>query len=157
MRICLIDANSDRPAEFAIALRNLEDRVEQIQVPIAIYMQPPPGLDAIFMTLPAAERWNSDFKSRQIQILRTTREDQAKGFPRFIVTGVNLGPEDPKDPVSQVGVVLREAIAAANDFNRTNAGAIEKLGFWVMDLTRGASVQQVAHLIRSAISPDLLG
>ena len=93
--------------------------------------------------------------SRQMQILRTTAEDQANGFTRFIITGVNLGPADPKDPVSQVGIVLMEAIRAAGDFSKRNGEPIEKLGFWVTNLTRGVSVQQAAHLIRSAISERL--
>jgi hypothetical protein len=157
MKICLIDADTDRLAELAVQLRHLGDCVEQIQVPVAIYTRPPTGLDAIFMTLPAAERWKPDFKSRRMQILRTATEDQAKGFPRFVVTGVDLRPEDPQDPVSQVGIVLKEAITAANEFSKSSAGTIETLGFWVMDLTRGVSVQQVAHLIQSAISSEQLG
>ena len=36
-----------------------------------------------------------------MQILTTSDKDHAEGFPPFIVTGVNLQPEDPKDALSQ--------------------------------------------------------
>jgi len=54
----------------------------------------------IFLTFPAAEKWNPNFRSREAQVLSTSADEQKKGFRPLIVTGANLQPEDPKDPLS---------------------------------------------------------
>ena len=116
-------------------------------------MLPPPGLDAVFMTLPAAERWRPDFKSRKAQVLTTSRDDQENGFPPFVVTGVNLTAEDPKDPVSQARIVLEAALDEVTDYNNRNDGRIASLGFWVTTFTRdGVTTSQLSELLHEILS-----
>jgi hypothetical protein len=120
--------------------------VEVIEVEKAVYMHPPRGLDMIFMTLPAAERWRPDFRSREAQILKTSLEDQKKGFPPLIVTGINLTDAASIDSVSQVRIVLETVIAAVIGYDK-DCKAIDCLGFWVMDLTRGVTMKQLSVLL----------
>lgn len=134
MKILLIDDNEERLNELAHLLRDVPD-VGLMKVEKAIYMKPPAGLDAVFLTLPAAERWNPNFRSRDMQILRVPKEDQQVGFPRMVITGVNLRPEDPQTPLAQVRIVLEEAVAAARAYNQQNPDQIKTLGFWVSTLT----------------------
>lgn len=150
MKISLIDAATERLSELRQALKDLP-AIQFIEVQKAFYMCPPRGLDMIFMTLPAAERWGPDFKSREAQILTTSSEDQDKGFPPFIVTGVNLTAEDPKDPLSQVKIVLEAALAAVKIHNDKNTRKINDLGFWAMDLTRGVTTNQLSALLHRTL------
>jgi hypothetical protein len=153
MKIRLIDANRERLAELREALKDLP-AIELVEVREAIYLRPPPGLDMIFMTLPAAEGWGPNFRLREAQILTTSRQDQERGFPPFIITGVNLTAADPKDPVSQVRIVLESTLVAARIYNDQNGGRIKDLGFWVMDLTRGVTTTQLSELLHQILLTD---
>jgi hypothetical protein len=146
MRIRLIDSNKERLAELGRAVADLP-AIELQRVQQAVYVRPPSGIDMIFMTLPAAERWNPDFKSRQAQIIATSADDQQKGFPPLIVTGVNLTAEDPKDPVSQARIVLESVLGAVQRYNDRNSGVVKVVGFWLMDLTRGVTTDQLSDLL----------
>ena len=148
MKIWLIDSNIERLAELEQLLHDCPF-YRCVQVPQAIYNKPPAGLDMIFLTLPAAEKWNPNFRSREAQILSTSADEQKKGFPPVIVTGVNLQPNDPKDPLSQVRIVLETAIGAARAYNLENGYRIQNFGFWLMDLTRGVKVGELAQLLHA--------
>jgi hypothetical protein len=82
--------------------------------------------------------------------LKTTPEDQKQGFPPLIVTGVNLTNADPKDPASQVRIVLETAIAAAKKHDK-DVRTIGYLGFWVMDLARGVTTKQLSELLHQVL------
>jgi hypothetical protein len=151
MRIRLIDSNKERLAELGRAVADLP-AIELQWVQQAVYIRPPSGLDMIFMTLPTAERWNPDFKSREAQIIATSIDDQQKGLPPLIVTGVNLTVQDPKDPVSQVRIVLESVLSAVRRYKDRNSGVVEVLGFWVMDLTRGVTTDQLSDLLHKELS-----
>ena len=153
MKILLIDENEERLAHLRQALKDLPD-IEMVRVREAVYLRPPPGLDMLFMTLPAAERWKPDFRLRKAQVLKTSRQDQEGGFPPVIITGVNLTPEDPQDPASQVRIVLKSALLAAKIYNENNGAQVGNLGFWVMDLTRGITTQQLSRLLHEVLSID---
>ena len=117
MKILLIDANEERLRAIKESLRDLP-QVGYVKVDKAVYVSPPLGLDMIFMTLPAAEEWNPDVTSRAAQILETSSRNREKGFPPFIVTGVNLATEDPKDSLSQVRIVLESVLEATSVVRR---------------------------------------
>ncbi len=81
-----------------------------------------------------------------MQILATSPEERASGFPTYIITGVNLTAADPQDSVSQVRIVLEETLAAVRNFNDKSEYKIDTVGFWVMDLTRGVTLEQLSEL-----------
>src|ERR1041385_1202129 len=53
-----------------------------------------PELDALYLTLPAAERWNPRLLFYESQVLKTQTEDN--GWPRYIVAGIAMKPDDPR-------------------------------------------------------------
>jgi hypothetical protein len=96
-------------------------------------MDPPPSnIDAIWLTLPAAEQF-APFKSLlevgKAEVLRTTPEDQTKGFPRFVVTGVVMGPQHTRGPLAETKLVLSAALQAVAEFNHQHPGSIRRLAF----------------------------
>jgi hypothetical protein len=145
VKIFLIDDNRQRLQELETLLHD-RPAVATLWVEKAIYMRPPAGLDAVFLSLPAAEKWGPDFRSRQMQILTTREKDRLEGFPPFIITGVNLGPDDPKDPASQVRIVLTESASAVKEFNTKIRDGIKNVGFFVSTL-RGATIAQLNEIL----------
>jgi len=153
MKIQLIDSNQERVTQLKQMLIDLHS-LEVVGVQRAVYTLPPGGLDMMFFTLPAAERWHPDFRSHDAQILATTCDDQRKGFPPLIITGFNLAPEDPKDSLSQVCMILNRVLSAARSYNDQNSGVIKTLGFWVMDLTRGVTAEELSQLLHKELMPE---
>lgn len=149
MKILLIDEDNERLRELKQAFGN-EPQVGLLQVENAIYTEPPPGLDAVFITLPAAEQWSPDFKSRRAQVLSTSKVDRSRGFPPYVVTGVNLLSDDPQDAISQTRIVLEEALAAVREHNSGAETKIRSLGFWVMTLTNGVTTEELTKLLLEA-------
>ena len=87
-------------------------------------------LDAIFLTLTAAERWGSKFIPYKSQVLKTHPGD--KGMPRYVVTGIAMDPEDPRtlDPKLELEVVILAVLDAIDSFNIENDKPIRVVGFW---------------------------
>jgi hypothetical protein len=76
----LLIGKRDESGDLRALLRDLP-AVGFVEVGQALYMNPPSGLDAVLLTLPAAERWSPDFKSRKAQVLKTSDKDREQGFP----------------------------------------------------------------------------
>lgn len=150
MKVILIDEIGETLTDLRKGLRDIPT-IEFAEVEQAVYMAPPPGLDAVFMTLPAAERWGPNFKSRKGQVLSTSLRDRERGFPPFIVTGVNLTPADPTDPLSQVRIILEEAFAAVTEHNHHKEDRITSLGFWVKTLTNGVTSGNLVELLHKTL------
>lgn len=153
MKILLIEDKEERYLVLKEYLKDLPG-IGILHVARALYIEPPTGLDAIFMTLPAAEKWGPDFKSREAQIVETMDSDRERGFPWWVVTGVNLSPEDPKDPVSQMRIMIRSALTQVAEYNLRNNGKIQRLGFWVMDLTRSVTMGQLSDVLHELLAHD---
>ena len=79
MRILLIEADPARSAELKDAMRDLP-AIEVVDVEKAMYTLPPPGLDMVFMSFPAAERWGPDFKSRSTSLTNGVSTNQLVGL-----------------------------------------------------------------------------
>jgi len=87
-------------------------------------------LDAIFLTLTAAERWGSKPIPYKSQVLRTDPGD--KEMPRYVVTGIAMDPEDPRtlDPKLELETVIIAVLDAIDSFNVENDKPIRLVGFW---------------------------
>lgn len=153
MKLPIIGEDDEELNDLRSLVGNLS-RVGFIEVEKAYYVQPPRGLDALFLTLPAAERWSPDFKSRKAQILNTSLEEQRDGYPPFIITGVNLAPDGPRDLASQLKLLLRKVLEASEESEQRAELKIENLGFWAMDLTRCATTRQVSEFLHELL-PNL--
>ena len=62
-------------------------------------------------------------------MLSTSRADRDCGFPPFVITGVNLLPDDPQDAISQTRIILEEALAAVREHNRKTEQRSAHLAF----------------------------
>lgn len=100
----------------------------------ALVMQPSDlpsyELDAIFLTLAAAERWGSKPILYKSQVLRTDSGD--KGMPHYVVTGIAIEPDDPRtgDPKSELKLVVTAVLDAIDSFNDETDKPIRVVGFW---------------------------
>lgn len=106
-----------------------------------------PGLDAIWLTPPYAEKWGSMPLLHQAQILTTSAEEQRSGIPRFIVAGVSTTAEEAKNPLRQLELTLRTILEKIEDFNGGGAEPIRNLGVWSSYL-RNLDATDVAKLVR---------
>ncbi|HLY41539.1 MAG TPA: hypothetical protein VKR52_10005 [Terracidiphilus sp.] len=154
MKILLIGERNKELDELRLHFRD-SSSVSFIEVDQARYVDPPPSLDGILLTLPAAEQWSPDFRLAQAQILRSSERDRQQGIPPFIVTGINLGPEDPKDLPSQLRIFISRALQAVKDHNQSSQQRINRLGIWIMDLTRCASVTQASEMLKELIEIEM--
>jgi len=122
---------SDRSEEVVKRLRTAFEGCHELT---ALVMQPSDlpsyELDAMFLTLVAAERWGSTPIPYKSQVLRTDPGD--KGMPRYVVTGIAMDAEDPRtrDPKSELEMVIVAVLDAIDSFNVENDKPIRLVGFW---------------------------
>jgi hypothetical protein len=112
-----------------------------------------PDLDAIFLTLPAAEQWGARPLVHKAQILRTqpTQETSPAGMPPYVIAGVAMAPDDPHDPVFELQLIVTSALEAVQAFNATHPEAIKVIGFWAENLLLGQlEPEQIGKTIRAA-------
>jgi hypothetical protein len=88
------------------------------------------GLDALFLTLIAAERWGPRLIFYKSQVLKTRPEDRA--MPPYIVTGIAMNVDDPRtrDPSSELKLVITAVLDAVESYNSENGDPIKTVGLW---------------------------
>jgi hypothetical protein len=145
LKIMVIDSDQKRLEEMADAFRGLVN-LKTSKVDRVLYLRPPAGLDAIFLVLPAAERWGSKLIPGEAQILRTGAEDQQEGMPPFVVTGVVLRSADPRGPLPETKLLISTALEAVRLWNETASEKINNLGFWAVNLLNGVTPVQLAEV-----------
>jgi hypothetical protein len=110
-----------------------------------------PDLDAIFLTLPAAEQWGAYPLLHKAQILRAqlAQNTSPAGMPPYVIAGVAIAPDDPHDPVFELQLIMTSALEAVQAFNAQHPEAIEVIGFWAGHLLLGQlAPEQVGKIIR---------
>lgn len=117
------------------------------------YMEPPDGIDVLYLPLPAAERWGSKPVVHQSQVLPVPKKGRG-GLPAFIVTGTCLAQNDPRGPVPETTLLIRSAFEAIRVFNDQNTIPLERVGFWAYNLLKGISASQLKAIISSVV-PEL--
>ena len=146
LHILLIDSKQSTIDDLSTVFQRF-DSVEVVKVDRAIYTLPPPsGLDAIFLILPAAEKWGAKPIPGRAQVLQTSSDDQQKGMPPYVVTGVVLRPEDPRGSLPETRLLLKTACEAIQHFNQSSNKKIKRLGFWAMDLLKGVTPQELVKI-----------
>ena len=145
-KIVLIDSQQSTIDDLSTAFRVVEG-VSFAKVDRALYsLPPPPGLDAIFLILPAAERWGAMPAPGRCLVLQTTSDDQHKGMPPYVVTGVVMRPEDPRGPLPETRLLIISAIEAVREFNARSTEKINRLGFWANNLLIDVTPAQLAQI-----------
>jgi hypothetical protein len=87
-----------------------------------------PELDAIFLTIMAAEAWGAVPFVHRAQVL-TNRENRLAGWPTHIVAGVAMDPGDPREPVFELKLIIRAVLEAIKEFNQKFEEPITSIGF----------------------------
>lgn len=113
-------------------------------------------LDALYLTLPAAERWNPRLLFYESQVLKTRPEDQE--WPPYIVAGIALKRSDPRadDPVAELKLTIKAVLHAIQSYNRGHQYPIKTVGFWTRDLgINRMDVSTAGEIIRSVYEEQL--
>jgi len=106
-------------------------------------------LDALFLTLTAAERWGPRTAFYESQVLKTGPEDD---MPPYIVTGIAMEVDDPRtrDPRAELKLVINAVLDAVKQHNSAGARPINSIGFWTEFLgMRRLDPAEAGQIIRS--------
>jgi len=131
--IRIFDADATVVDELKQALRNVDSIIAE-QVDARSHWSPPGGIDVLYLPLAAAEPFGSRPVWHESLILPTTPEYQARGMPRFVVTGTGLLPNDPRGPAPEMRMLLSCIFEALRQFNERETVKLATVGFWARDL-----------------------
>jgi hypothetical protein len=109
-----------------------------------------PELDAMYLTIVAAERWHPKLLFYESQILSTAESDR---MPPYVVVGIALKPDDPRagNSASELELVIKAVLEAVESHNRKNEIHIDTIGFWTRDLSVDRmDASAAARIIRTA-------
>jgi hypothetical protein len=112
-----------------------------------LYLEPPRGIDALYLPLAAAERWGAKPLVHDSQVLATSDEDQRKGLPPYIVTGTCLSPEDARGPVPEITLLLTSVFRAIKAFNTVHDAKLRRIGFWAYNLLKGLEPSELKAIL----------
>ena len=89
-----------------------------------------PGIDAIYLTLPEAERWGAvPLEPFQCEVLQTPAEPARQGFPPFAVVGMTVPEGTATEGPSILTRMIKAGFFAVELFNaKSNAFQIRSLG-----------------------------
>lgn len=111
-----------------------------------------PGLDAIFLTVMAAERLGAKPIPHQAQVLATGPDDRERGYPPFVVAGVALHRgEDARDVRLGLAAIVTAVVEAVARHNSRGASPIRTVGLgpeWVR--MKELSPEDAAQIICAA-------
>jgi hypothetical protein len=152
LAITLLESDPKTADELATRCLRIPS-IDIRKVDRVLYTKPPSDMDAVFLVLPAAEKWGAVPIPGKAQVLRTTPEDQARGLPRYVVTGVALRPTDPRGPLPETKMLLATAVEAIRHFNAANPdNAIRTVGFWAVNLLKGVTAEQLSNILADVVS-----
>ena len=115
-------------------------------------------LDAVFLPLPAAERWGARPLLYKAQILNAQGADGIPSveMPPYVVTGVAMAPDDPHEPAFELELIVISVLEAVQAFNTKHPGAIQVIGFWGGNLCIDQlGPERVGKLLRAAYAKTL--
>jgi hypothetical protein len=128
--------------------------VELVKTEKVLYLKPPPGLDALYLTLPATERWPVKPLVHKSQVVKTSESEQQQGLPPYIVTGTLLAEGDPRGPIPETSLLVAAVFQAIREFNAQNGNRIRVVGFWAVDILRMVNPSELRKILKEAI-PEL--
>jgi hypothetical protein len=151
LEIVILDVDQKTLDELATRCKPF-GAITVLKVDRVLYTRPPKGMDALFLVLPAAEKWGAKPLPGKAQVLKTSPEDQRDGMPPYVVTGVVLRPSDPRGPLPETKMLISTALDAVREFNLSKNGeGIHKLGFWAVNLLNGVTPQQLATVFAEVL------
>ncbi len=155
MRLSLVifDADADNFTAMMSAFSDLPS-VTILKVEKMLYLEPPRGIDVLYLPLAASARWGSKPLVHVSQVLPTTHVDQEGGLPPYVVTGCCLAPSDPRGPAPEMRLLLTCVFDAIRAFNNQSDFKLRKIGFWGYDLLKGLTPAELKAIV-VGIVPEL--
>jgi hypothetical protein len=144
------------PSTLAALRKTFEDShcVEVVKTERVLYLEPPAGLDVLYLTLPATERWRVKPMIHKSQIVATSVSDQQKGLPPYIATGTLLAENDPRGAMPETSLLISAVLQAIRDFNESDGNRIHIVGFWAVDILRMVNPSELRMILKDKV-PEL--
>jgi len=86
------------------------------------------NLDALYLSLPYAERWGAKPILYKAQVLKTRGKEE--GMPPFVIAGGAFHPDQMRDEKYELRQVITSVFDAVETFNRESPEKILTVGFW---------------------------
>jgi hypothetical protein len=102
-----------------------------------------PGLDAISVSIPMAEKWGARPTLYEAQVLPTSDDDRAHGLPPYVIAGIATDPDDQRRPEALLSLALNITFHAVDRFNTTHPTPLRTIGFMSQHLLGGQLDPQV--------------
>jgi hypothetical protein len=116
-----------------------------------------PGLDAVYLSPPYAERWGATPTFYRAEILKTGPEERAGGMLPYVVSGVMMRLDDDRGPLSQVQLLVESVLEAVVTFNEQNPDAIRSVGFLGRNVASDpVQADDATRIIKEAYEKKLL-
>lgn len=154
LRIVIFDPDAAVVAELKSTFEDVP-AVSIVRTERMLYLQPPPGLDVIYLPLAAAERWGAKPLVHKAQILSTSEQDRIGGLPPLIVTGTCLAPGDPRGPIPETALLISTVFEAISKFNDSSTLKIGVVGFWAYNLLKDLTAKQLRQILQQTV-PEVL-
>jgi hypothetical protein len=148
--LLIFDPDSTNVSAMKSALSDLPS-ITVLQVERMRYLEPPQGIDVLYLPLAASARFGSKPLIHQSLILPTTHKDQQTGLPPFVVTGTCLAADDPRGPIPEMKLLLSVVFNSIRTFNREGEQKLRRIGFWGYDLLRGLTASELKEIIIEVI------
>src|SRR5262249_13162654 len=125
-RLIFVDEREEIVEQLQRAFEGCPE-LKAVRLPLA-QLRSLEGLDALYLTLPHAERWGAKPILYKTQILKTKAAEE--GMPPFVIAGGALHPDQIRDVRYEVRRVIASVLDAVEKFNRENSEMILTVGFW---------------------------
>jgi hypothetical protein len=153
LNLMIFDSDASNLAELKSVFSGMSTVTIQ-KMEVMRYLRPPNGIDILYLPLAATERWGTRPLIHESQIIKTSLSERENGLPAYIVTGTLLAPDDVRDPISEMTILLDAVFNAIRSFNSRNKASIRRVGFWGYDILRGLTPTDLRAII-SQIAPEL--
>jgi len=134
-KIVVYDADPARAGALEAGLYGV-DGVEVVRKPARELWQHS-GVDAIYVSIPMAEKWGARPVLYEVQVLPTSDNERAQGFPAYVIAGLATDGEDRRAPADLLSLVLKTTLDAVEHFNSLHRSGIRVIGFMPQHLLSG--------------------
>ena len=119
-----------------------------------LYLEPPGGIDVLYLPLAAAERFGAKPLIHESRIFATSPEDRQAGLPGFVISGTCLAPADPRGPIPEMRILLSAVFDAIRTFNGREEVQLQRVGFWAYNLLSGLTPTELRRILLEVV-PEL--
>jgi hypothetical protein len=148
--LLIFDPDSTSVASMKSAFTDLPSVAVQ-KVEKMRYLEPPGGIDVLYLPLAVAECFGSRPLIHKSLVLPTTSSDQEGGLPPFIVTGTCLAPDDTRGPEPEMKLLLAVVFDSIVEFNSRSNLKLRRVGFWGYDLLKGLTAPQLRQIVLEVV------